>query len=95
MRPIGSFALTYMAGWEVSPESSPGANDAINAVPASVLFMIEPAIKFRAGSGLGDIAIGSLKLSVADSYSTDAIPPEIAGIGRAWNFSPGIFVGKP
>ena len=27
MRPIGSFALTYMAGWSVEPESSPGAGD--------------------------------------------------------------------
>ena len=58
--------------------------------------MIGRAIKFRAVSGgVGDIKIGSLDLSVPGSYATDAIPPEIAGIGRAWNFRPGIFVGKP
>ena len=85
-RSIGSFALTYMAGWKVT--------DTENNVPASVRLMIERAIAFRAGSGVGDIAIGSLKLSVADSYSTDRIPPEISSIGRAWNFRPGIFAGK-
>ena len=95
MRPIGSFALTYVAGWEVTPESAPGAGDAVNEVPASVRFMVERAIAFRAGSGLGDIAIGSLKLSVAESYSTDRIPPEIANIGRAFQYRPGIFAASP
>ena len=94
-RAIGSFALVYTAGWTVTPESNPGAGDAVNTVPPSVRYMIEKAIEFRAGSGLGDISIGSLKLSVADSYSTDRIPPEISSIGRAWNFRPGLFAGKP
>ena len=78
-RAIGSFALTYMAGWTVTPESAPGAGDAVNTVPASVQFMVERAVAFRAGSGLGGITIGSLKINVAPSYSTDLIPPEIAG----------------
>ena len=39
LRPFGSFALTYMAGWTVTPESNPGAGDAINEVPASVRLM--------------------------------------------------------
>ena len=30
LRPFGSFALTYMAGWTVTPESNPGAGDAVN-----------------------------------------------------------------
>ena len=90
-RSIGSFALTYMAGWTVTPESAPGAGDAVNEVPASVKLMISRAVSFRAGSGLGNISIGSLKLDVAPTYETDAIPPEIAGIGRAWAYRPGIF----
>ena len=53
LRPFGSFALTYTAGWEVTPESAPGAGDAVNNVPASVRLMIERAIRFRAGSGAG------------------------------------------
>ena len=59
-RSIGSFAITYMAGWTVTPESAPGAGDAVNKVPPSILFMIDRAIKFRAGSGVGDLSIGSL-----------------------------------
>ena len=55
--------------------------------------MIERAIAFRAGSGLGDITIGSLKIAVAPSYRTDRIPPEIANIGRAYAYRPGIFAG--
>ena len=94
-RSIGSFALTYECGWEVEPESSPGAGDAINNVPASVLLMLTRAISFRAGAGLGDIDIGSLKLSVADSYSTDQLPREIASIGRAFQYRPGIFAARP
>ena len=92
-RKIGSFALTYSAGWTVTPESSVGANDAVNHVPPSVRLMIERAIAFRAGSGLGDITIGSLKIAVAPSYRTDRIPPEIANIGRAYAYRPGIFAG--
>ena len=57
--------------------------------------MIDRATKFRAGSsGVGDIAIGSLKISVADSYSTDALPREITNIARkAWAYRPGLFTG--
>ena len=92
-RSIGSFALSYECGFEVTSESSPGAGDAINAVPAAVRFMLERALVFRAGAGLGNIGIGSLKLEVADSYSTDALPREITNIGRAWMWRPGIFTG--
>ena len=86
-RAIGSFALTYLCGWEVT--------DTENHVPASVQLMVEKAVSFRAGSGLGDIAIGSVKINVADSYSTDQFPREIASIGRAWAFRPGIFAARP
>ena len=86
-RAIGSFTLTYECGWEVTASE--------NAVPLSIQLMVSRAVEFRQGAGLGDIAIGSLKLSVADSYSTDKIPPEISSIGRAWNFRPGLFAGKP
>ena len=94
-RSIGSFALTYMAGWTVTPESAPLAGDAVNEVPASVRLMVERAISFRAGSGLGDLTIGSLKINVAKSYKTDRIPPEIASIGRAYVYRPGIFAARP
>ena len=94
MRPFGSFSLTFLAGWIVTPETVPLADDAVNEVPPSVQLMIERAVAFRAGSGLGDIGIGSLKLSVADSYSTDKIPPAIADIGRAYAYRPGLFAGK-
>ena len=63
-RSIGSFAVEFTCGWTVTPETSPGAGDAVNNVPPSVRLMIERAIRFRAGSGLGDITIGTLKLSV-------------------------------
>ena len=86
-RAIGSFALTYMAGWEVT--------DTSNAVPPSVRLMVERAVAFRAGSGLGGITIGSLKINVAPSYETDRIPPEIANIGRAFAYRPGIFAARP
>ena len=94
-RSIGSFALTYTAGWTVTPESAVDAGDAVNEVPASVRLMIERAVAFRAGSGLGGITIGSLKINVAPSYETDRIPPEIAGIGRAYAYRPGIFSARP
>ena len=87
-RDIGSFALTYMAGWEVT--------DTMNGVPASVKLMVERAIEYRAGgSGLGDIRIGSLQMDVADSYKTDALPREITNIARAFFYRPGIFVARP
>ena len=94
-RSIGSFSLTYQAGWEVTPETSSGAGDAVSEVPASVRFMISRAVSFRAGSGLGNIEIGSLKLDVAPSYSTDALPREITDIARAFQYRPGIFAAKP
>ena len=94
LRPFGSFALTYMAGWTVTPESNPGAGDAVNDVPASVRLMVEKAVEFRAGSGLGDLTIGSLKINVANSYKTDRIPPEIANISRAYAYRPGIFSSR-
>ena len=58
-RDVGSFSLVYSCGWEVSPESAPGVGNAVNEVPASVQLMVERAIAFRAGSGLGDLRIGS------------------------------------
>ena len=85
-RSIGSFALTYMAGWEVS--------DTENHVPPTVKLLVEKAVAFRAGARLGDIKIGSLDVSVADSYSTDRLPNEIASIGRAYQYRPGLFVGR-
>ena len=94
-RAVGSFALTYLAGWTVTPESAPGAGDAVNDVPASVQHMIERAIKFRAGSGVGDLTIGSLTIGLADSYKTDRIPPEIAAIGRGYAYRPGLFSARP
>ena len=94
-RQVGSFALTYTAGWVVTPESAPGAGDGVNRVPFSVRLMISRAVAFRAGSGLGDIAIGSLKLSVLDSYASDQLPKEISSIGRAYAYRPGIFAARP
>ena len=95
-RSIGSFRLTYECGWEVESESSPGAGDAVNAVPPSVRLMISRAVAFRAGSGgVGDIKIGSLDLSVPDSYASDQLPREIASIGRAYQYRPGIFAARP
>ena len=94
-RSIGSFALTYTAGWVVTPESSPGAGDGVNRVPASVRLLIERAIAFRAGSGLAGITIGSLTINVAPSYRTDRIPAEIASIGRAYAYRPGIISSRP
>ena len=74
---------------------SPGAGDAVNNVPASVRLMIERAIKFRAGSGVGDLTIGSLTIGLADSYKTDRIPAAITSIGRAWAYRPGLFSARP
>ena len=86
-RTIGSFALTYTCGWTVTDDS--------NTVPASVQLMVERAVAFRAGSGLGGLTIGSLKVNVADSYANDAIPNAIANIGRAYQYRPGIIAARP
>ena len=86
-RDIGSFALTYLAGFEVT--------DSSNSVPASIIYMLTRAVEFRAGSGLGDIKIGSLEMDVADSYKTDALPREITNIARAFFYRPGIFAARP
>ena len=94
-RDIGSFTLTYECGWTVTPESAAGAGDAVNEVPASVRHMIERAVAFRAGSGLGDIRLGSLEMDVADSYKTDRLPPEVTNIARGWFYRPGLFTSRP
>ena len=94
-RQVGSFALTYLAGWVVTPESSPGAGDAINMVPPSVQLMLKRAIEFRAGSGVGDLTIGSLTIGLADSYKTDALPREITNIGRSFQYRPGLISARP
>ena len=94
-RSIGSFAVNYECGWTVTPESAPGAGDAVNLVPPSIQFMLKRAIEFRAGSGVGDIAIGSLKIGLADSYKTDALPPGIRNIARSFFYRPGLFSARP
>ena len=94
-RAVGSFAITYECGFTVTPETALLANDAINEVPASIQLMVNRAIAFRAGSGLGDITIGSLKIGLAKSYKTDQIPREIASIGRAYAYRPGLFAARP
>ena len=94
-RAIGSFTVSYSCGWTVTPESAPGAGDAVNEVPASILLMLTRAVEFRAGSGLAGLTIGSLQMDVAASYKTDAIPREIASIGRAWAYRPGIIAAVP
>ena len=73
-RSIGSFSINFDCGWTVTPESAPGAGDAVNSVPASVRLLVERAVAFRAGSGLAGFAIGSLKIAVAKSYKTDRDP---------------------
>ena len=94
-RSIGSFSINYECGFGVSPESSPGAGDAINMVPPSVQLMLKRAIAFRAGSGLAGITIGSLTIGLADSYKTDRIPAAITSMGRAWAYRPGLFSARP
>ena len=85
---IGSFALTYSCGWEVTSTS--------NLVPASVQLMIEKALEFHSGSaGLENIAIGNMKMQFVPSYKTDRLPNAIASIGRAYQYRPGIFAAKP
>ena len=85
-RARGSFALTYSCGWTVTESS--------NTVPASVQLMVERAIEFRTGGASGGFSIGSIKIDVADSYKTDALPREIASIGRAYAYRPGLFAGR-
>ena len=85
-RSIGSFAVNFEAGWEVT------ASD--NAVPFSIQLMVSRAVAFREGVGLGNIGIGSLKLEIADSYKTDKLPREIASIARAWNYRPGVIAAR-
>ena len=94
-RSIGSFSINYECGWTVTPESAPGAGDAVNEVPASIQFMVNRAISFRAGSGLAGITIGSLTIGVAPSYRTDRIPAEIASIGRGFQYRPGVISSRP
>lgn len=94
-RTIGSFTITYEAGWLVTPESSPGAGDAANLVPPSVQLMISKAIDFRAGSGLGNLTIGSLTMESDPTYKTDRLPPAILSIGRSWAYRPSIFASRP
>ena len=94
-RSIGSFSINYECGWMVTPETALNAGDAVNEVPASIQLMVNRAIAFRAGAGLGDISIGSLKLSVLDSYASDQLPREIASIGRAYAYRPGLFSARP
>ena len=95
-RSLDSFRLTYECGWEVEPESAPGAGDAINNVPSSVILMLTRAIEFRAGGGgVGDLKIGSLDLSVPASYSTDQLPRELTSIARAFQYRPGIISARP
>ena len=86
-RAIGSFSLTYSCGWTVTDDS--------NTVPASVQLMVARAIEFRTGGASGGgFSIGSIKIDVADSYKTDALPREIASIGRGYAYRPGLFAGR-
>ena len=94
-RSIGSFSINYECGWTVTPETALSAGDAVNEVPASIQLIVHRAIAFRAGAGLGDISIGSLKLSVLDSYSSDQLPREIASIARAYQYRPGLISARP
>ena len=94
-RSIGSFSINYDCGWRVTPETAPLADDAVNEVPASIRLMIQKAIEFRAGSGVGDLTIGSLTIGLADSYKTDRLPASLISIGNAWAYRPGLFVGRP
>ena len=87
-RSIGSFALTFMGGWTVTATE--------NNVPASVLLMIEKAVAFRqGGGGLAQLTTGAIKMDFPDNYQTDQLPPEIASIGRAFQYRPGLFASAP
>ena len=94
-RSLGSFEISYSCGWEVSDESAPGAGDAVNEVPPSIVLMIQKALEFRSGSGIAGLTVSGLTVTLAPSYSTDALPREIANIGRAYAYRPGLIVGRP
>ena len=94
-RQYGSFALDYTAGWTVTPETTVGAGDGVNEVPASVRAMIERAVAFRAGGAIAGFTLGSLKMSVADSYATDRLPRQLTDIARGWFYRPGIIAAAP
>ena len=85
-RSIGSFALTYMAGWEVS--------DTSNSVPASVQLMVERAVAFRKGSGLAGFSIGSLTMKRSAEYASARLPASIISIASSWAYRPGLIVGR-
>ena len=89
IRSIGSFALTYMAGYEVTGST--------NAVPLSIQLMVSRAVEFRqGGGGLAQLTTGAIKMDFPDNYQTaDQLPPEIASIGRAYQYRPGIFAARP
>ena len=94
-RDIGSFAITYSCGWQVTPETAPGTGDAVNEVPASVRLMVERAIAFREGSGgLARLTTGAIKIDFTDSYQTDRLPAAIGSIGRAYQYRPGIIAAE-
>ena len=57
--------------------------------------MVTRAVDFRAGSGLGDIAIGSIRMETDPSYKTDRLPRAIASIASAYQYRPGIFAARP
>ena len=88
-RSIGSFAVNYMTGWEVS--------DTENHVPPSVRLLCERALEYRKGPvGLAAIKAGStVDMPRHDSYQTDRLPSELVSIGRAYQYRAGIFVGRP
>ena len=94
-RPHGSFAINYSCGFVVTPETAANAGDAVNKVPAAIRLMVSRAVEFRSGSGLAGFTIGSLKINIPPSYSTDKLPPEIASIGAAYAYRPGIFAARP
>ena len=68
-RSIGSFSLTYTAGWVVTPESSPGAGDAaINmSPPQRSPHDREGHQRFVPGAGLGDISVSAASRLGLDS----------------------------
>ena len=95
-RSLSSFAITYECGWEVAPESAPGAGDGVNNVPASLQLLVQRALAFRAAPhGLGDLKIGSIDISVPKSYSTDKLPSSITSLGRFYQYRSGVFAARP
>ena len=76
LRPFGSFAINYSAGWTVTPETAPLANDAVNEVPPSIQLLLKRAIEFRAGSGVGDMpSARSRSASRTPTKPTESPPP--------------------